>query len=385
MRVLAKQAQLTGSVIAWAIDDAGLSPEDLADKLAVDADEVRSWVSETSHPSLGQAKKLAQALRRPLAFFLRPAPPSRRSVPPSLRRASGRVSRELSPGELRLARRARRIQALSSWILETQGDSPTEVPRVDLRVPPADAGAALRSWSGVSIDDQVSWDTPKNAFDNWREAFELRGVLVLQLQLGKQGLRGFSLSDARAPLIAVNTAENYQARSFTLFHELAHLASATESVCLDDSGEDARSTERWCEEVASAAVLPSRALSGSFGRFAPEAEDEFSLVSNLAQHFKTSLRATAIALIRDGLVSREVYDEIEELAPVLDKEKGFARGRAGGRKAPEQRLGEMGKKTAGLVLTALSSELLTERDARDYLRLDGPEIDDLTAAVEAPM
>ena len=363
--------------------EAGLRPENLSYKLGVQPDEIRAWISETSTPSIGQAKRLAQSLNRPLSVFLRSSPPDTRSVPPALRRAAGRSNRDLAPAELRLARKARRLQRLSRWILESGGGQRAEVPQFEIGVPAAFAGAVLRQWSRISVDDQVSWDTPKDAFDRWREAFESRGLVVLQLQLGKEGLRGFSLSDDWAPLIAVTTVENYQARSFTLFHELAHLASATESVCLDDAGDDAQSVERWCEEVASAAILPRDVLAERATQLSSDISGEFALVEALADHFKTSLRATAIALIRNSLVSRSVYDAIEELAPIRDKEKGFARGRPGGRKAPEQRLGEVGHRAVGLVLGALDAQLLTERDARDYLRLDGAEIADLAAAVEA--
>ena len=56
------------------------------------------------------------------------------------------------------------------------------------------------------------------------------------------------------------------------------------------------------------------------------AADQFAFVSQVAEKFKTSLRATALALIGEALVERSVYEDVEEQAPILDREKGFARG-----------------------------------------------------------
>jgi len=53
----------------------------------------------------------------------------------------------------------------------------------------------------------------------WRGVLEARGVLVLQLSIGKGNVRGFSAWDDHAPIVAVNTSYHPTARIFTLFHE----------------------------------------------------------------------------------------------------------------------------------------------------------------------
>ena len=231
----------------------------------------------------------------------------------------------------------------------------------------APSDARLPAWLGV---ERVS-------FDAWREAFESRGIVVMQLRLGSGGLRGFSLADEFAPLVAVNTAENLEARIFSLLHELAHLSSSTETACLEGVGAspNADQIERWCDSVASAAVLPRAALRASFAELADDAGANFELVRLLAARFGASLRATAVALIGSGLADSRLYEEVEQEAPTSDYEKGFARGR--GQRAPQRRLGEVGPRAAAAILSALSGDRLTEREARQYLRLDGAELSEL--------
>ena len=50
-------------------------------------------------------------------------------------------------------------------------------------------------------------------------------------------------------------------------------------------------------------------------------EPDFATVRTLADRFKVSLRATAIALIRAGLAEPSLYVVVEEAAPVSDYEK----------------------------------------------------------------
>ena len=274
-----------------------------------------------------------------------------------------------------------RLQRLLSLLGQEDGDGPVEIPRLARRNQAAGAGETLRAWLQVTLDEQFDWETPREAFDAWRDALERRGVIVMQLQLGGEGLRGFALSDDYAPLVAVNTRENLHARIFTMLHELAHLASATETSCLEGSGAiaDATALERWCDGVASAAVLPREAVEAEVWTAARSDEPDFVLVEQVAATFNASLRATAVALIRAGLAGDELYEEVEREAPTADFDKGFGRG--GGQRAPRRRLGEVGPLAAKAVLAALADHRLNERDARRYLRLDGAEIADLSREI----
>ena len=280
-------------------------------------------------------------------------------------------------------RRARRMQRLLSLLEHDEHGEAVEIPRVTITSPADVAGARLRTWLGVTLQEQRDWSSAREAFNAWRHALERRGGVVMQLQLGGEGLRGFSLPDDFAPLVAVNTRENPQARIFTLLHELAHLASGTATSCLEEVGHGpgADAVERWCETVASAAVLPQDALRAAVRTATVAVEPNFALVQELALEFNVSLRATAVALIRSGLADDTLYADVEEAAPTADFDKGFGRG--GGSRAPKRRLNEVGPRAAKVVLRALSENRLNELDARRHLRLDGTEIGELADEIGA--
>ena len=75
-------------------------------------------------------------------------------------------------------------------------------------------------------------------------------------------------------------------------------AQVTGTSCLEevqgDTGPVPTTVERWCEVVASAAVLPQfNALRAAVRTAAVAVEPDFALVQELASEFNVSLRATA--------------------------------------------------------------------------------------------
>ena len=382
----AKSVPISGDVLGWALTEDGVEPADLAARLKVEPSAVEAWVRGSSLPTRGQLTEIAKYLKRPSALFYRTEPPEIPSVPVALRTARGRDDRPLEAAERRQVRRARRAQQLLRWLRLKQGAPSVELVFLESGTSVSQAGVSLRGWIGVPVDERLGWGSAKDALERWREALEERGVLVFQIPLGRGGLRGFSLGDSVAPLLAANTAENLPARIFTLFHELAHLVSQTESACepfgLTQSG---TSIERWCEEVASAALMPRQELEAVANRVrggSRPPQTDFDLVRRVAGRFHASLRATAVAMIRANILSHEAYAEVEEQAPVLDYQKHIIPSSRGGPKAPQARLSEFGAASSRAILRAVENDLLTERDARRYLRLDGAEVADLADALE---
>ena len=90
-----------------------------------------------------------------------------------------------------------------------------------------------------------------------------------------------------------------------------------------------------------------------------------------------------MALIRDGWAERSLYAAVGEAAPASDYAKPGGGG-GGGRRAPRVRLGEVGPRAAGAILAAMSSDRLSELEARRHLRLDGSELAELASEIGRP-
>jgi Zn-dependent peptidase ImmA (M78 family) len=363
---------ITPAVLEWAIAESGLPLADVAAGTGVGEDELQRWLAKTAKPSVSELRRLAKKLHRQVAVFLLPSPPKDEQAHVQFRHPIGaQRSRALTADERRFLRRAKRLQDAQAWLV-------TELERVrpDLpRIPQSEkADVIARTWRerlGITVAAQRAWRSPSVAFDAWRSVVEATGVTVVQFSMGSESCRGFSLWDEWAPLIAINTAWADEARSFTLFHELGHLLTRTNSVCAAEpmAADAGDRIERWCEEFAAALLIPRDALFG-VGRVT-----RLATLSDLARKLRVSLRATAIRLIKLGLASWPLYDEIPRASD--SKPKG---GGGTGRSRREIREDEFGARTTEIFVAAVRREIITESQVLDYLDIPSSEFERLAVA-----
>lgn len=376
---------ITGSVLRWAINESGLSDTELAKKVGSEPDEVQAWIDGESQPTKTKFNAIVNTLRRPSAAFFLPEPPQHLNLPPPLRRSVGSRSRALDPKELREIRWARRLQQLVAHLRTQDSAAASDIPQFELSDSPSRAARILRNRLNVSPQRQKEWPNPGAAFNSWREAVEATGVIVLQLQLGSDAIRGFALWNDAAPLVAVNTTFIPQARAFTLFHEVGHLLLRRDAASDEHIGRNRRlatgfRAERWCERLAAATLLPASAVRSAVPT-AISAEEAYPGARMLAGRFKVSVRAAAIRLIELDLAPSELYSHVVSQSGRLDRPS--RRGGGGGRSAAQIRIAQVGQSAARRIVQAVTANRLSERDARDVLRLGGQGFQDFTSLAEA--
>ena len=375
---------ITGSVLRWAMNESGRSDSEFAQKVGADPGTVQAWIDGKAQPTKTQFNKIVSTLRRPSAAFFLPEPPQHLNLPPPLRQSVGARNRALNAQELREIRWARRLQQLVAHLRE---EDAIDIPRLPQFAPsdsPSRAARSLRNRLDVPLARQTQWPTPSAAFSGWREAVEGTGVLVLLLQLGPDAIRGFALWNDAAPLVAVNTTFIPQARAFTLFHEIGHLllrqdAASDENIGRSASLETGYGVERWCERMAAAVLLPESAVRAAVPPDISE-DEAYQFARSFAGQFKISLRAAAIRLIELNLASTDLYDLVVSQSGRLDRPQ--SRGGGGGRSAAQARLAQVGRAAARRIVDAVAANRLSERDARDILRLGGQGFQDFTSLAE---
>ena len=382
----AQSTRTNPDVIAWAIEDSGYDVPTLAEKLesaGVTESIVRDWISGIATPTRGQLTKLARVLRRQRAVFYMKEPPQSVGPQLDLRRAAGDSERPLTPEERFLVRKAVSRQEYVAWLL--RDSAPISLPPASEHVEPAAVAARIRSWMGMRSSDRSDWRSDLEAYRAWKRRVEAHGILVMELRFGANGIRGFSVSDNHAPLIAVNTAYTVPARLFTLLHELAHIVLKSSSSCLPDAYSFDQVTERWCDRVAGACLLPREELL-DFQRVRGGSKT-IEFVREVANEFRCSLRAAVIALSEVDVGFRELYSSIRQPIRKADTDKPRRRG-GGGQRRPERRFGEVGLVASKAVVDAMESGEIGELEARRALNLDGYELDvlgGLVRQVDAPL
>lgn len=372
---------ITPSVLKWAIDESGLSPEEIAAAAHVSVDKLQQWLSSKEiRPTLTQTRKLATKLHRPLASFLLPSPPASRPLGVQFRHPAD-DARDLNSTERRYLRRARRFQEMLSWIAQELGASRPNLPRTDTNNEPGLVASQVRSALGISASEQLRWSSSSEAFDLWREALERSGIAVFLFSMGDNSCQGFSMWDEYAPILAINTAWNEEARIFTMFHELGHLISRTSSACLQVTRHSLRTDpiERWCERFAAEVLLPRNDVQSSLyslGWRPGQQVSDLSIARTLARRFKVSARAAVIRIIELQAASWQLYDAIP---PLSDSKQRGGGGR--GRNRRQIREDQLGERTAALVVTAVEKDVLDRWQAVELLDVPDAAFDGLAKSV----
>jgi Zn-dependent peptidase ImmA (M78 family) len=387
LHTVAKQlVPITPEVLQWAVEESGMAPEELAAKCNVSVAEFEDWSSARGRPTLTQFRKLATALRRPSSVLLLPKPPAREGVQVQFRHPPGSEERSLHPAERTRLREATRLQRGLRWVLNELGEADVSLPRLRTDSDAAEGAAKVRALLKVPVSAQLEWKNEHHALREWRDALEHVGISVLLLPMGKECSRGFSVWDKTAPVIAINTHWNASARIFTVFHELGHLVTRTNSVCEESTykhrpGSDP--VERWCESFSASLLLPWAPLKGFLLKKTHwdgiSQITDIGIPSKLARTFKVSVRAASLRLISQGVAGWTLYRSI----PKASETKSGGGGK-GGRTRPVIRLAEYGNRTARVLLRGMHEDVLSRDDVLSYLNVGDQDLDKVAEEVTAP-
>lgn len=346
------------------MSQSGVDPAELADSAKTEPDTVLSWLNGEEQPTMTQFRALVRVLRRPAAFFMLPKPPDEETVPAAFRHAPGRPQNEATRGELDAMANARRVQRIAVWTAERVVDSrwaDNPAPHAEV-MSPVEAATAAIGWLDWNHSEQCEAASPTAVVKLLRAKLEDRGVIALQLPIGKGGCRGFSFYDDVKPLVAINTAYNPQARLYTYLHEVGHLMRRTDAICI---GYASSAAERWCERFAAAFLLPQdELLSRIVHRYGDDARpiQDLDHVRMLAKDFNVSLTATAIRLEHLGW-GTGLFVQIPQTAD--DKARGGPGDADTGRAATRVR--QLGESYVSLLMAAERQGALGRQDVLRYL------------------
>ncbi|MDF0642564.1 MAG: XRE family transcriptional regulator [Nitrospira sp.] len=369
-------AMVTPALLKWARKESGYDPEPAAKRAGVHADKLLAWEQGDAKPTLRQAQALAKLYHRPLGLFFLPQPPSLPPLAAEYRRLPGIEPGAESP-ELRLALRV--MSQRREVTLELSGELDHTVPEFTVALHPSDppvaAGARLRTVLGITPEEQLEWANEWQAWRSWREAVERIGALVFQFpKVDLKQVRGVALPIFPLPAIGINSKESSAAaRSYTLMHELVHVALVyghEEDVALRERRSEARwqEMERFAEEVASAVLIPDEMLGGFLGKMSVARDAwDVPLVRKLATAFRVTPLAMATRLRSTGALTWNGYRSWREK---WDAYVDTLKPRKGGPVSPvDKTLGRAGRPFAQLVLEALDANRITSVDASRYLDL----------------
>ena len=368
-----ERAHITPEVLRWARENVGYTEEEAAKKAQISVERYRSWEEGKGRPTMRQARMIARAFKRPLGVFYLPEPPLTFQPLRDFRRLPGQVAGTSTP-ELNLEIRAaheRRLVALQ--LLEEIGNEPPLfTAEIDPGTNPEDAARFIRDLLGITYEDQLGWRSEYDPYNAWRSAIENAGILVFQASgIGRDVMRGFSVSDFPLPVIVVNTKDTPRGRVFSLLHELTHILLRAGGLCdFDENAPRPPEEDRYeifCNRVAGAVLVPEERLllepevvQHTEGPYWDEND-----IRRLARRYGVSKEVVLRRLLILGRTTTFFYEQKraeyqEEYARRQDEQQGFA--------LPDVRaVASLGRYYTGLVLTGYHNEAITRNDVSELL------------------
>lgn len=371
-----------GSMLEWAREWRGRSPESAAARVNVPVEKLLSWEAGTDVPTVRQARCLAEYYDRAFMEFFYEAKPNihESKLIPDYRLNGDHQSREDRREILAIQHwaEAQRINALS--LFEAVGDPVPPFPEHLFSAFGADvdmAATAARKEIGFTIERQMHMKArERDALPALlREFFESLGVLVLRHnQLSEYGVSGMCVAEFPLPLI-VYAQESPARTSFTLLHEFAHILLRESAISgRDDVREPKtheRKVEKWCNKFAAAFLIPKEEmerLRPPPEKPAPAIDDQ--ILAGLAKTFRVSPHAMLIRLVDLQYVEADYYWNVKR--PLfLAYEAAFKKG--GRSKVWVSRVvNSLGRLYTGLVLEAWGTGKIQYHQAADFMGLKDP-------------
>lgn len=312
-------AQLTAvnpAILIWARERAGLSVDDAAAQAQRTVDQLSAWESGTEAPTYAQLEKLAyKVYRRPLAIFFFPEPPEEPLESQEFRTLPDFELRKLSPDTRYAVREAKAMQISLFELGEDRNPSERKI-FADVKLKKSTTAEELarvaRKYLRVSVEEQIRWASPQDAFKAWRDAVQTAGIFVFKRPFKQTEVSGFCLVDEEFPIIYINNSTTFSRQVFTLHHELAHVLlgfsgmTTADSQYIDELGPYNKRVEVFANAFAAALLVPA----DDFDRLVELAgvfDDSF--VQTASDRYNVSREVVLRRLLDKGLVEQSDYEE----------------------------------------------------------------------------
>jgi Zn-dependent peptidase ImmA (M78 family) len=194
-----------------------------------------------------------------------------------------------------------------------------------------------------------------------KQKIQYSGIYVSEKPLPLEQVRAFSLKRGQKAIIVLSTKDSYQARSFSLMHEVCHILMDRSGLC-GISSYDVKKQEWFCNQFSAAFLAPNFLLKKLLETY-KDLDDEAELVSKISRSLNISKAATSIRLAEMGKIKPVKQLNFEAYAK--KKKKDGSKTTGGNYYATT--INSAGVMFSKQVFGAVSDGIISSRDAARFL------------------
>ncbi|MDL2280753.1 XRE family transcriptional regulator [Selenomonadales bacterium OttesenSCG-928-I06] len=370
-------ALITPELLIWARERISMPVELVAKAIGVTVEQYQSWESGEQLPTINQAKKFAQKVRVAYAWLFLDTPPQKFKLP---KNADYRTfaNQAMSDYSIELNYLLIDISMRRDAMIELYAEMDTPLPRFEEymdaeTVRDITIAETIRQLLGITYTKQQKFKDSNEAFNYYREALSSIGILVFQAgNIDKSIMRGMSVYDPVFPIIVVNRKDEYNARIFTLLHEFVHILTRTPGICDTFSIEHQSQfeIEIRCNRIAAEALVPQDTLMNDshWNKIAQSNLDDV-FIRKTARKFSVSREVIIGRLLTLGKITFDFYNaKLSQYNNEYEQYQRNQKSKKRGFLPPSTNIcSQVGKLYAQTVMNAYTQEVITPRDASQFL------------------
>lgn len=250
---------INNEVLIWARETIVMTRTSASEKTGISVNRLAQLEEGEKFPSLEEIKELSKAYKRTIATLLLTTPPKEKPLPKDRRTVNSSDVGNFHEKTIMAIRKAR---SLVFSLIELKQDAGIVTPHFKYRATMKDNPAILANKlrEELNLGEVRQFESINNALEAYIEKVESLGVAVFQLSLTQDNLRGFSIVDETMPIIGIKRGgELPTAKTFTLFHEFAHIILNEGGLCdlLENTNQQ---IEKWCNAFAAEILVPTSEL-----------------------------------------------------------------------------------------------------------------------------
>ncbi|MAL18513.1 MAG: hypothetical protein CL670_12515 [Balneola sp.] len=305
------KAHINPKLLTFSRERMGYDIPIIAGKVPVKEERWVQWEKGEAKPTTNQLMTIAEQLDRTPGFFYLNDVPEENETLSEFRTINNMPLDGAPPKLIAAIREAKRNREQLFSFYESIKRTPQTIPKLNVFSGTVqDQARQIREWLGVTFEVQSSWTSSSNALTEWKNLLEEKDIYITQFPYVEvNACRGFAIAEEQFPVIGINSKDSYNARIFTLIHELAHVLYR-DSVLINDSLSDYfgnnQTLEQKCNRLTAEILVPDQNIREGFNR------DRLSVreVNRLSNKFRVSGYVILIRLMTLDYITQEEYDSL---------------------------------------------------------------------------
>lgn len=358
---------VSSEVLIWARESLALTRNQVTERTGILARRLLQLEIGEKQPTLEELRILSKTYKRTIATLLLNKPPQEKPLPQDRRTID---SKQLGSFHEKTIMAVRKARALAQGFVELREEMGMEFPKfttfASIKDQPRTIAGKVRQL--LQLDEIRDITNINHALEAYIEKVESLGIVVFQLSLTQDNLRGFAIVDDVVPIIGIKRGgEQAHSKTFTLFHELGHILLNEGGLC-DLAPDSQLEIEKWCNAFSAEILVPAAELLRmeivlDYQEQGQKIWATKDLVS-LANYFHVGPLAILRSLLEKKLTTTAFYREKHEKW----NKPSFGRSKhPEGRNIAKEAIKEKGRTYIGLAFKAYDQNRINIKDLSDFL------------------